>query len=193
MAEILYVKDAPTRGFVQIGLLCGAEKKQLTVAQSDHAELGFPSRGTKLDAAAVEVLVRADERYAVVRAALRILAYADNSERSLLQKLRRKGFSADAAEDAVHEMVRLGYVDESRQLRILIESEVNGHHHGPQRTLARAHAKGYSASVARRVLRTMVDEGAIDFARSLARLLDKKGIDPADEEAVARIKYQYGY
>ena len=191
MTVVSFLKEAGTKGYLTLGILRDGEKRILTVSEEAFADAGSPLRGEELDEETFRFLSEEGERYAVVLRALRILSYADNSERSLTDKLRRAGFSADAAQNAAEEMVRLGYLNEERQLERLIAAEANGKLSGPRRVCAALAAKGYPAAKIRAVLRRLTDSGEIDFSENFSRLLQKEHAET--EEDIRKIRFRHGY
>ncbi len=104
-----------------------------------------------------------DSVSAAEHAALRILRGAAQSARALQQRLQRRGFSEQAAEQATLAMVALGYVDDGALATSLAtRSQRSGH--GRIQVAARLRARG-------------IDDG--DIAATLA------GVDTDDERAAA--------
>lgn len=193
MIQISYLKDGGTPGYLTLGILSDGEKLRLTVDEETYAAVGAPLRGDTLSADSLAILREASERYGVVLSALHILGYGDNSERTLIRKLRDKGFSRAAAEFAAEEMVRLGYLDEERQARRLVLSGA-AKLYGQRRVLAACVAKGYKADTVRRAMAKCVREGEIDWQKNLSLLYEKKSaggsLTPDEKNA---LKYKYGY
>ena len=192
MYNISKIEDA-IQGYVCITVSVDGENRRYTVRTSVYEELGMPRKGYELDDGAFETLKLADEYYRAKRAALSILSYGDNNERTLHTKLRTRGISDEIATDVVHEMVSLGYIDESRQLERLIIEAVNRKLLGPRKIIPRLMAKGYRSSDIKSVLSSLCDSGEIDFEENKERLLDKHLGDLRDTEAVKKLLYKHGY
>ena len=132
-------------------------------------------------------LIRAEKK------ALNILAYADNNKKNLAVKLYRAGFDREIVNTVCEKMVRLGYINESRQLERLVLSEANIKLRGPGRIIAALVAKGYSSSDIREALDTLTESGEIDFSLNARLLIEKKLGNNIDEDEVKKILYKNGY
>ena len=192
MYKIIKIEDA-VQGYVCIAVLENGENHRYTVRNSVYEELGMPQKGSELDDGAIETLAIADEYYRAKRAALSILSYGDNNEKTLHTKLRTRGISDEVSTDIVHEMVSLGYIDERRQLERLITEEANRKHRGPRKILPHLMSKGYRSSDIKSVLSSLCDSGEINFEENKERLLDKHLGDSRDTEAVKKLLYKNGY
>lgn len=193
MATLSYIKIIKDKHLLRLGIAEGEECAAYTVTESVYADIGRPLRGESLDGESLLIIKRADSYYKAKKKALSLLAYADNSERSLAAKLRRAGFPRDIAEEAVREMVGLGYINEEASLERLIASEANVKLHGPGKILPHLSAKGYSSGSIKRVLTRLVESGEIDLTRNAKALVDRKlGADPDREERL-ELLYKYGY
>ena len=131
--------------------------------------------------------------YRATAKALRILSYGDNSERALTRKLIASGISREAAERAVSEMKRLGYINASRQLELLISNEVRLHFSGPRKIMAKLVAKGYDAKDISEKIAELSSRGEIDFDEARARLIKSKIQDKGDTEKIKKLLYRNGY
>ncbi len=110
-----------------------------------------------------------DSASAAEEVALRILRGADQSARGLLQRLRRRGFSEHAAEQATAAMVSLGYVDNSALAGSLAaRGQRTGH--GRLRVAAQLRARGISDNAVAATL-AVVD---IDAERAAALELGRR-------------------
>ena len=168
-------------------------RERLTLSDAAYVEAGLPAVGELLDAEAYDILKAASDRRASLLCALNTLSYGDKSRRELYQKLLQKGYNREVAEDATEEAVRLGYIDEERQLRHIIPRLANEKLHGARRILPELVNKGYQNSQIRAILSELVDEGEIDFKKNFERLLEKTHTDPHDVEARRKLAYRYGY
>ena len=192
MCNIIKIEDA-VQGYICITVSVDGENHIYTVRISVYEEIGMPHKGDVIDEDALYALTLGDEYYRAKHAALSILSYGDNNEKTLHTKLRTRGISDEVATDVVHEMVSLGYIDEHRQLERLITEEANRKLHGPRKIVPRLLSKGYRSSDIRSVLYSLCDSGEIDFEENKERLLDKHLGDSRDTEAVKKLLYKYGY
>lgn len=168
-------------------------RERLTLPDAAYAEAGLPAVGEALDAEAYAILKAASDRRASLLCALNTLSYGDKSRRALYRKLREKGYDRETAEDATLEAVRLGYIDEERQLRHIIPRLANEKLHGARRILPELVNKGYQNSQIRAILSELVEEGEINFKENFERLLVKTRTDPHDTEARRKLAFRYGY
>ena len=192
MHNILKIEDA-VQGYVSITVSEPEGNKKYTVRVSAYEELGMPCRGTELDGEAMDLLFRADEYYRAKRAALSILSYGDNHERTLHTKLRARSISDSVAAEVVREMVSLGYIDEARQLRRLITEDANRKLLGPRKIIPRLMAKGYSLSDVKKEFTALTDSGEIDIDKNKELLLSKYLGESRDPEETKKLLYKYGY
>jgi SOS response regulatory protein OraA/RecX len=133
-----------------------------------------------------------DGRRRALEKALKILAYADNNEKTLYMKLIRQSFSPQEASFATEECVRLGYINEERQIENAIRSAY-AHLEGPYKITARLLRRGYTSKAVRSVIDTMTDSGEIDFKAQRARLLREKLPREASSDEIKKLLHRYGY
>ena len=190
--SVISVKTSDTnRTLVTVELALGNEKKKYTVSEGTYREIGCPLSGDILDEDELELLEHEFQRREAMKKALRILAYADNNKKNLYRKLVKAGYSTDNATYTVNECVRLGYVDEERQLERLITLACNRDLNGPSKIYARLLAKGYRAADITEAIARLTRLGEINFTESKKILLSRK--DPATREEKQKILYKYGY
>ena len=168
-------------------------RERLTLPDAAYAEAGLPAVGEELNTEAYAILKAASDRRASLLCALNTLSYGDKSRRELYRKLIEKGFDRETAEDATEEAVRLGYVDEERQLRHILPRLANEKLHGARRILPELVHKGYQSGQIRAILSELVETGEIDFPKNFERLLEKTHTDPNDKEARRKLAFRYGY
>ena len=193
MTVITQIRDYREKGPVTLTLQDGGHTFALVVPREDYIAAGAPARGDTLTEESVAWLRGRAEFATALRDALRILAYADNSERALTDKLLRRGIPRPAAEEAVRETVRLGYLCEERQVERLVETEANRALNGPAKILAKCLRKGYTLPLVRRVLRQMTARGEVDFAKNGRRLAEQKLGENPPREQVRALLFRYGY
>ena len=192
MAKIIYIKESKTKGYLVIGVKDGEQKPPLTVNAVAYSEVGAPSLGEELSTDTYEALVRENQRFLALRKALYLLSFSDNSERNLRYKLMRAGYPGDVVDFAVSEVLRLGYINEARQLERLILTEANSRLFGPMKIISRLVGKGYSTSAIREAMESLRDSGEVDFDTNRARLLEKLPDGYTDED-MYKLLYKYGY
>ena len=177
---------------VIIDVTIGGERKKYTVNEGTYRAIGCPLSGDAADFEKLSALERADaERRAMVKA-LNILSYADNNERMLLRKLSLAGFPRDIAEETARECVRLGYIDEERQMENVI-LKCRDAHLGPMKMMAKLLSRGFSAGAAKAAIRSLEESGEIDFAKMRAELIRSKLGDDSDFDKKMKLLYKYGY
>jgi SOS response regulatory protein OraA/RecX len=155
--------------------------------------LGSPSRGTAFTDEELSLIKSEDERIRATKKALSLLSYSDNNEKALVTKLHRAGFSRDIAVGVSEEMVRLGYIDESRQLERLILREANISLSGFGKLLPKLIAKGYSSENIKKITHRLAESGEIDFKENARRLIEKKLPENASREEKKKLLYKNGY
>lgn len=191
MAEIRYVRQSKNKGRLTVGVVNGSALYTLSVSEAVYYSLGNFAVGEEIDESVLRTFMLEDERFRAMKKALSILAYADNNRRSLFVKLSRAGFPREVISDTVDECVRLGYVNEEKQLVRLCLREANKSLRGAaliRRTLA---AKGFSGSDVDRTLHSLCESGQINFAQNFKKLCEKKGASTPIE--ISRLRYSYGY
>ena len=176
-----------------LGIRTSEGVEPLTVGEAFYLSIGAPRAGDLIDADTLDLVILEHQRREAMKIALRLLAFADNSERSLTEKLRRKGIPREITDETVREVVRLGYLDEMRALRILVRAAANGKLHGPYRIRAELAAKGYPPAKIGRVLSELCENGEIDFDENFRILLEKKTEGESTAEDIQKYKVKYGY
>ena len=192
MAKIIYIKESKTKGYLVIGVKDGEEKTPLTVNAATYSDVGAPSLGEELSADTLDTLTRENQKFLALKKALYLLSFSDNSERNLRYKLMRAGYSRDVVDFAVSEVLRLGYINEARQLERLILTEANSKLFGPMKIISRLVGKGYSPSDVRAAIEALRDSGEVDFDTNRMRLLEKLPDGYTDED-MYKLLYKYGY
>ena len=192
-AKILSVKTKEAKSALVTLEVSVAEKKiKYTISEGTYREVGCPLSGEYIDEDALSLLSSEDERRRAMAKSLSLLGYADNNEKGLYMKLIRAGFSREAASDSVEECVRLGYIDENRQLERYIlkcAEELLG----PYKIIAKLLSRGYSSKKIFAVINKLEAEEKIDFKSSKARVIESKLEDGAKEDDRRKLLYRYGY
>ena len=188
---VLFVRPAKEKGAFVLGL--SDPEERYTVGHALYHELGEVRGGDALSPESVEKIRREDECRRARKAALSLLAYADNSRRRLFEKLRRKGISAEIAERTVTDMVSEGLLSEQRQLEGAVLSLAERKLLGPYRILRELASKGYKGEDIRAAIHRAMETGDIDFNANLKRLFEKRLSDPASEDEKRKLLFTYGY
>ena len=193
MATLQFVREAKDSNLLLLGVVEEGESARYTVNLSLFREIGMPSSGDELDSSQMSAIKYTDRLISAKKKALNILAYADNSRKSLATKLYRAGFEREIIDEVCSEMVNLGYINEKNQLERLLLNEANIKLRGPMKIIPSLVQKGYSQSKIREVLDNLVREGEIDFRENSKKLLEKKLSAPYDEEEAKKILYKNGF
>lgn len=179
-------------GVVILRVLCGGELVSYYLRGRNYRELGEPVVGEVLDHV-IDGIIRADEEYRAEKKALSLLSYADNNQATMYRKLVLAGFAKDISKEVTEEMVRLGYINEREQVERLVKTAANTKLLGRAVIIPKLCAKGYSPSLVREVLDTLIAMGEISFSDNKKRLIETKLGDSPDMEEVKKLLYKYGY
>ncbi len=193
MGKLVYIKPASTKGYLALTVLDGGETRRFAVSEGVFESIGAPVRGEVLNEEQLSVLKAESERYFAMKKALNILAYADNSEKQLTDKLLRAGFSREVAAQVTKEAVSLGYLNEQRQVADAVLREAKGKLHGPHRILRDLCVKGYRKADVSAAIRSLTEEGELDFSEIFKTLLKKKKVGEDDLDAIRKWRYTYGF
>lgn len=176
---------------IRLSLVCESGEVRLDVGRDAYAAVGEPVMGCEISESDLDVLRYSDEEHRALKKALSLLAFTDKNRRTLLTKLRAAGFSREMAEAAVNECAAHGYLDERRQLAILISDEANRALRGPVYIKRKLMGKGYLSSDIDAVMQELVDSGDVDFSAVFRRLAEKRGAE--DAESRRELMYKYGF
>lgn len=187
--KIAYIRPMKTKR-VRIGIDRDGEVSAYSVSEMTYISLSLV-RGGEIDAETLSVISEDDERYRATSKALSLLSYGDNTKSALFAKLLRAGFRREVASDTVKECVRLGYIDERRQISRSVELEANRSLRGKDFIVKKLVGKGYRISDVLSVIDELTEEGVIDFTRSFRDLCEKHGAATPEERA--RLAYKNGF
>ena len=193
MGTLEYIRVSKDKKLLLLGIIEEGERSRYTVSESFYLSVGSPAVGEAFSEEELFLIREEDTRIRATRKALSILSYADNSERSLVMKLVKNGFSREVSERVAEEMTALGYIDDDRILRRLILREANVNLSGYSKFLPKLISKGYSAQKIKDVTASLVKEGKIDFKSNAKRLIEKKLPADASVEEKKTILYKNGY
>ncbi len=185
------IRKSNAKGYLILLVGEGKTNENFSVSENQYRAVGSPKVGEELSEDAVYLLGSYKEYNLAEKRALGILSYGDNSEKQLINKLFRAGFSKKTAEAVTARMKELSYIDEEKQLRRLIAAEVNSNLSGPKKFTAKLYAKGYSVSKIKAVTEELVLSGEIDFQKAKMALIEK--FAPENEEMKKALFYKRGF
>ena len=128
------------------------------------------------------------------RHAFTILSYGENNRKSLIQKLRAKGYSPDVCEKIADYMEHRGYIDEKKQIGLLCDTYLRKKF-GKLKIKSELIAKGYKREdVEEYVAEHLAD---VNFAENCAFIIENKYFPlPKDPKEIAKMMgalMKYGY
>lgn len=178
--KILLYKVNPISGgeetelYTEISAGENCERSKFTVSAEMFFELGFSVNfaGEKeLSREKYEEITALSERHAARKKGLSILAFGDNTKKGLAGKLRAKGFSREAAEDAGEYLAAAGYINEPASAVMLAHDMAEKKLYGARRIASALYEKGFS----REAIDAAAEETDVDFAEICARRIEKMG------------------
>jgi len=119
--------------------------------------------------------------------ALGMLATRELSSYQVRQRLARRGFAADAVDEAITQLTSERALDDTRTAGAIARTELRVHGHGPSRALRAVRAAGIAADIAQSAIdETFASEDVGDLLRAA---LDKRlrGQPIADDAAMRRL------
>ena len=134
-----------------------------------------PSVGDFLGAEKFEALEFAEECSGAAIKAVSFLAFGDNTAKKLSEKLRQKGFSREAAAEAVRFCVEKHYINEEDHLRRLMEQLCERKKYGLRRIRQEVYNKGFSEETVNAVFEECAAE--LDFDAAAKERVKKLGAD----------------
>ena len=128
------------------------------------------------------------------RHAFAILSYGENNKRSLIQKLRQKGYALEVCENIALYMEHRGYIDEKKQIGLLCDTYLRKKF-GKLKIKNELIVKGYAREdVEEYVSRHLAD---VNFAENCAYIIENKYFPiPKDPKELAKMMgalMKYGY
>ena len=132
-----------------------------------------PEVGDFLSAERYEALEFAEACSQAAVKAVSLLAFGDNTARKLTDKLRQKGFSREAAAEAVRFCVERRYIDEEDQLRRLMEQLCERKKYGLRRIKQEVYTKGFSEETVKAVFEETA--ASLDFDAAVYDRVKKLG------------------
>ncbi len=192
-AEILSIRTKEKKStLVMLEISSGGKRQKYTVGEGTYRAIGCPLSGEFIGEDELCKISSEDERRRSLQKALSLLSYADNNEKGLYIKLIRAGFSKDAARESVEECVRLGYIDEERQIeRFIIKSSESLI--GPYKISSKLLSRGYSPKQIFDAISALEADGKINFKESKNILIEEKLPENSSAEERKKLLYKYGY
>ncbi len=192
-AKILRIQIKDKNSAIVILEILSADKKQkYTISEGTYREIGCPLSNQNIDENVIAVIAEEDEQRRALQKSLSILTYADNCEKSLYLKLIRSGFSKSSAKNAVEECLRLGYIDEKRQIEHYAES-ANRELIGPYKIATKLISRGYAPGKVFSTLSELEASGIINFKESKQKLLEEKCTEQTSADERKKLLHRYGY
>lgn len=190
MYTVVYVRVS--KGIYTVGISKEGECEAFSLSETEYTSVGAPVKGVTIDDDTACEIRRMDEYRRALKRALTLLCNTDKNRRGMLLRLRECGFSGEAAEFAVEECLRLGYIDERRQLFRIISKEANISLHGDKYIRAKLSSAGYSLTDINEVMSELLSSGEIDFSASFSKLCEKKGVTQTKEKFALAYKRGFG-
>ena len=166
--------------------------EELLSCDAETARELFP---VALDAEGEEELAYLNEKLRALRYALYLLGISDKSTKQLLFKLKQKGYSERAVNDAAAVLMQNDRLSDEAFCRRKCEILALGKHYGRARIVRELCAKGIPSALCERVL----DDMEIDFDEQLQILCEKLIREPITDremrqKTIAKLtRYGYGY
>lgn len=156
------------------------EDKEFVLSVSQYFELGKPSGEITTDL--YGEIEEAEEVRRAIKKGMGILLYGDNTADRLKWKLIVAGFGGDAAARAVEYLRSLGFINEDKIARQILEGAIKKGY-GPMRINMELQKKG----VPKEIARALMQELDVDFVEQCALVIRKKwGEMPSERAARAK-------
>lgn len=135
--------------------------------------------GQRLSEDDLRTLAAADDRARAIEAGLRYLEYRPRSERETRQRLREKGYSPIAIDQAIEQLKSWKYLDDETFARFWVENRQAFRPRGRRLLRSELGAKGVPRDLASTVIEELGGDerpAALELARK--RLASLQGLDP---------------
>lgn len=134
--------------------------------------------GDLLDTARVAALIAADERGKATTAGLSLLAHRSRSEREIRDRLKLKGFSPGAIDEAVNRLDGWGYLNDASFARAWVENRATHQPRGERLLAHELRQKGIASDViAETLVEADIDEAAAALELGRAKLRSYRGLE----------------
>ncbi len=132
----------------------------------------------------------------VMNSASNILVFADNTEKSLREKLSRKGYNDELIESAVLKLKEAGLINDARLIKSYTEYLADKKLYGKARIKLELQKKGFERELIGQKLDECVED--VDFKENCLKLVRKKNLvrkicDSKTARAVTAALARYGY
>lgn len=128
------------------------------------------------------------------RHAFAILSYGENNKRSLIQKLRQKGYSLEVCENIALYMEHRGYIDEKKQIGLLCDTYLRKKF-GKLKIKSELIQKGYNREDVEEYVSKHLSD--VNFAENCAYIIENKYFplskDPKELAKMMGALMKYGY
>jgi regulatory protein len=131
-----------------------------------------------------EEILRSMKLYSAIRKGLDLLGYSKNTPKVLMEKLRKKGYASEIAEEAVSFLVEKGYIRENEDAVQFAENLAIKKGYGKKRIQQELFRKGFSEDVIREAL--AFDD--FDFSEACAKRIRSMGGNEIFETTEKRSK-----
>lgn len=145
------------------------------------SELGCESRVTEEKFGRIEYAMKKTD---AVKAGLKLLSFAPNTKRALVEKLAVRGVKREIAADAVEFIADCGYINEYEMALSLVSDMAKRRGYGRLRIKNELFSKGFERETSSRAL----EESDIDYVDICAERIRKLGGTAAFAERDARMK-----
>ena len=132
---------------------------------------GFLKQPIVIERNRCEEILRSMKLYAAVKKGLDLLGYSKNTPKALLEKLKKRGYSSEIAEEAVAFLVEKGYIKENEDAVQFAENMAMKKGYGKKRIQQELFRKGFSEDVIREALAY----GDFDFSEACAKRIRSMG------------------
>ena len=132
----------------------------------------------------------------VMNSASNILVFADNTEKSLRDKLSRKGYSEELIDSAVEKLKEAGLINDARLMHSYSEYLADKKLYGKARIKLELQKKGFERELIGEQLDECIEN--VDFKENCLKLVRKKNLvkkicDSKTARAVTAALARYGY
>ncbi|MBI5237977.1 MAG: regulatory protein RecX [Deltaproteobacteria bacterium] len=141
---------------------------------------------------------QARSKQGAVQSVLRLLSYRQRSVQEVEEKLESKGFSSEEIRTAIDYLSRLGYLDDAKFARVLVESRSTDRRWGREKIAAELISKGIDADTVKEAL-SGLDHAAEAAAgrEALKKWIKERGarppLSPKDFEKAMRHLISRGF
>ena len=185
---------------LSIAICASADREQIIkgkVSAAMLSDLGLPSSirsPIPLDRQRCEDILRCMKLFSAIKKGIDLLGYAKNTPKALKNKLMRKGYPDDIAEDAVGFLIEKGFIREDEDALLFAATLAERKKYGANRIKQEMFAKGFSSDVIRETMEML----EVDFAQICAsRMRTMGGLalfeTPEDKKKYTASLLRYGF